>query len=119
MSEVELVLDSMRKTGDCVSELESALGKHPLSPRHIPSPRYIHNQHPTQPKRRPDGFLAGLGMVWFRLHQADPNPYTQATTLDRLREKEHFLQEAHKQLRQLERSVDSLTEAVQATRKRL
>ena len=107
MSEIDLVLDSMRKTGECVSELESALGQrqaeaHPV----IRTP--IRQLAKKQRLRRRWRRLSWLSTV----SRQKETEYSYPQVIGRLREKEAFLSEVTKQLRELELSVDELSREI-------
>ncbi|MDX2776371.1 hypothetical protein PV379_03315 [Streptomyces caniscabiei] len=108
MSEIELVLDSMRKTGECVSELEDALGQRKTEARQESTP--VKKNHSTKRQR--------LRRRWRRLswlytiRSRQEAEYSRSQVVGRLREKEAFLSEVTKQLRELEASVDELTREV-------
>lgn len=109
MSEIELVLDSMRKTGECVSELEDALGQRKTEARQHPVPVKRNHSTKRQRLRRRWGRLS-----WLNTIQSQKEPeYSHSQVIGRLREKEVFLSEVTKQLRELEASVDELTREVQ------
>lgn len=106
MSEIELVLDSMRKTGECVSELEDALGQRQKKAHPIPAPRQ--RSAKSQRLRHRWGPLS-----WFNtIHRQKETEYTYSQVIGRLREKEAFLSEVTKQLRELEVSVDELSREI-------
>lgn len=113
MSEIEHVLDDMRKTSEHVTELESAL--HDRTSPSVPT-RKIKlrpSSRPTLLKHRPvRGILAALEA--FRpVEKPEQSPYwRRRQVVDQLRAKQQFLQETRKQLRRSERSVDALTAAI-------
>lgn len=108
MSEIELVLDGMRKTGQCVSELEDALGvqstfEFPATPRYQRRQAHIRAHKPSL-----------LRTVIKRLWRPSREPQFSPLVIETLRENELFLEETRKQLYLLERSVDELTDALQS-----
>lgn len=108
MSEIDLVLDSMRKTGECVSELEDALGQRQTEA----------HRSAISPKRMPTVKRQRLRHRWRRLsllntvRSQKETEYSYPQVIGRLREKEAFLSEVTKQLRELEVSVDELSREV-------
>lgn len=108
MSEIELVLDGMRKTGQCVSELEDALGVQ--STFEFPAvPRYQRRQAYTE-AHKPSVLRTIMKQLW----PSSREPQFSPLVIETLREKELFLEETRKQLYLLERSVDELTDALQS-----
>jgi hypothetical protein len=104
MNDIDFVLASMRKTGDCISELESALGQRKETAHIAQMPA----RHSTTKRQR-------LRHRWRRLSwlftdtEFNERRFSSQQVIGRLREKEAFLSEVTKQLRDLELSVDELT----------
>lgn len=109
MSEIDLVLDSMRKTGDCVSELENALGQRQTEAHRTAAPSVKVPEARRQRLRH-----RWRQLSWFNTIQSQKETeYSYSQVIGRLREKEAFLSEVTKQLRELEASVDELSREVQ------
>lgn len=108
MSEIELVLDSMRKTGECVSELEDALGQRQSKAHPAPTPTT--RRHPAKKQRLRRRWRR---LSWFNtINRQKETEYAYPQMIGRLREKEAFLSEVTKQLRELEVSVDELSREI-------
>lgn len=110
MSEIELVLDGMRKTGECVSELEDALGVQ--STFEFPTAHRYQRQQTHPSVNKPSLLRIIAKQFWPPPREPRFNPMV----IETLREKEQFLEETRKQLRLLELSVDELTDALHSRR---
>lgn len=114
MSEAELILDGMRKTGACVDQLAVAMGEHPLLPRTPRRKKPVAKISRRAPAR---GIFESLAGLFLGHTQEIPKPrYSQEQVLLRLHAKEALLNEALGQLHDLEQSVDELTKAARRTR---
>jgi phage shock protein A len=117
MSEIEHVLDDMRKTSEHVTELESALYDRASPSVPTRKTKLRSAPRPALLKHRPiRGILAALDA--FRpVEKPERSLYwRRRQVVDQLRAKQQFLQETRKQLRRSERSVDELTAAIRTAK---